>query len=146
MSETFIQRLTMAALQITKAERALAVDTHGQVLQAFNIETADLESPDFTGLTAVHEALNGNKLVLTTNIFIDPKAAPTTNTTYANLRTVVVIPLQGHGAVYLDQRVRNGIIVKTAVDKLIRLAEGRIAAGQLSETPEELVSAFKTLA
>lgn len=124
MNETFLENFMRVAKKITHAERCLVVNADLEILSMSNVDEAEIESADFNELAmeCLREALDTGEAVITNNVITDPSEAPTTNTNFANLRVVVALPLAGHGAVYLDQHIRNGIIPRQMIERLMRLA------------------------
>ncbi|MBC7810826.1 MAG: hypothetical protein H7175_06755 [Burkholderiales bacterium] len=144
-SDTFLQRLLRAALHITRADRALAVDSRLQIIETINMERAEVEADEFKGFANIRAALDTGEPIVTNNVVFDPAAAPTTNTNFSNLRAVVVIPVAGYGALYLDQRIRNGIIPKKTVERLNLLARQIIQTGGINLSELELIEAYRDL-
>lgn len=147
MSETFLENLMFAAKKITHAERCLVVNNDMEVLNAVNLEQQVIESEAFGtfALECVREAINTGKPVITNNIITDPSEAPTTNTNFANLRVVVAVPVAGHGAIYLDQHIRNGIIPKQMIDRLMGLVEQLLNTKQETHTEAEIIEMYQQL-
>lgn len=147
MSNTFLVNLMNAAKKITHAERCLAVDTNLQVINAVNLEQSDISSQDFGSfaMDCLRDALSTGKPIITNNIITDPSEAPTTNTNFANLRVVVAVPIVGHGAIYLDQHIRNGIIPKQMIDRLMRLVDHLLATQQEHRSDAEMVVLYQQM-
>jgi hypothetical protein len=119
MSNSFLARLLSVAHQVTQAERGFAVNNDLKVLEKFNVDDSVLEEQSFRDFahTWLTRALDDGKTIITNNIITDPSKAPNTNTNFANLRVVVCIPVKAHGAIYLDQHIRNGIIPRDVIDR-----------------------------
>src|SRR6185369_14262543 len=111
MSDHLLSKLMRVAKQITRAERAMAVDSELNVLDTLNLEQAVLNAPHFheVAMVSLRRAIDRNESIITNNIITDPAQAPVTNTNFTDLRVVVVLPVMDHGAVYLDQHIRYGI-------------------------------------
>jgi hypothetical protein len=137
MSQSVLPNFMRAAYNITAAERAIAVDNEFMIVDIENIELAEAQSENFPGNICIRDAINSGETVITDSISlrIDPKNAPKTNQVFPTLRAIVVIPVPGRGAVYLDQRIRSGIIIpKDMVAKLTQLAH------QIGENPEDEIT------
>jgi hypothetical protein len=143
MSESFVSNFMRAAIYITGVERALAVNTDIKVVDSVNLQQADIESERFTGIEAIQKALGSGQYVITNNLKIDPALAPTTNTNFSDLRVVIAIPLAGFGAVYLDQPLRNGMIAKEIVEKLMALADHVIQQQNTDLSTSDLVARYE---
>jgi len=120
MSNSFLARLLRVAQKVTQAERGFAVNNTREVQEKFNLDDSTLEEPAFRDFAHIWlgRALDDGKTIITNNIITDPSKAPNTNTGFANLRVVVCIPVSKHGAIYLDQHIRNGIIPRDIIDRL----------------------------
>jgi hypothetical protein len=145
MSATFLATLMRVAQQQTKADRALTVDIQLTIVDALNLKQADIQAADFIGFSVIREALESGEPIITNNAVVDSSSAPKTNTNFSNLRVVVVIPVIGLGAIYLDQPIRRGIIAKDIVDRLMRLANQVIANDQTGSSETELHSLFNEI-
>ena len=136
-----------AAKKITHAERCMVVNTDLELLEMINVDRAMVESTAFGefALECLREAIKSDEVVITNNVITDPSDAPTTNTNFANLRVVVALPLVGHGAVYLDQHIRNGIIPRQMIERLMRMANHVRENNLENSSSSELVQLFQTL-
>ncbi|MDX1993292.1 MAG: hypothetical protein SF029_12945 [bacterium] len=125
MDEQFLENFMKAARQITKAERSMVVDIDLDVLATANLEASVLESPQFANFAnaVLRQAVESNGIVITNNIITDPSDAPDTNTNFSDLRVIVTLPLEGHGALYLDQHIRHGIIPRDVIERLVCLVK-----------------------
>lgn len=123
MSADFLSNFMRVALEITGAERAVACDAESAIINFHNIEQTDLLSEKFSGMEIVRQSLESGLPIITNNAVSSITDAPVTNTNYSNLRVIVVIPIAGVGAIYLDQPIRKGIIPKDKVDRLAALAQ-----------------------
>jgi hypothetical protein len=128
MSARFLSEFMQFALAKTGADRALAYDLDLQVVDKANFETTDLVEPKFQGIDYVQRALQSGELLVTNNAVNDPTKAPTTNTNFSNLRVVVIIPLKGMGAIYLDHPIRRGIIPKGVIMRLGQTVNACVAS------------------
>src|SRR5690349_14057009 len=115
MSENFLSNFMHAALAITGAERALVVDSDLTIIDMVNLAQSDVLADNFIGIDIIRRALESGEAIVTNNAVSDVAHAPNTNTNFSNLRLIVVIPAGGHGAVYLDQLMRKGVIPKDRV-------------------------------
>jgi hypothetical protein len=143
MSE-FVQSLMRVAYDVTKAERAFAVDTSLTVLSTINITPDAIEAPY---LKCIQQALNSGKAVITDNytMTIDPSKAPVTNQSFPKLRFVVVLPVLAHGAVCMDQSLRGGVTSKEKVDRLNRFVQHVLANQQTHLSEQELFDLYNSL-
>lgn len=144
MSETFLLNLMRVAQEVTKAERAFAVDTGLTVLGTINFTPEHIEPAYLKG---IKKALGDGEPVITDNytMSIDPTRAPKTNQSYPELRAVIIIPIVNYGAVCLDQKLRGGIITKEKVDRLMRLAVQIVQQDQIEISEAELNNRYKQL-
>ena len=138
MSETFLSNFMYITLQITGAERALAVDSDLKIIDMLNLEQSDVLAENFIGIDVIQRALNTGESIVTNNAVSDISNAPNTNTNFSNLRLIVVIPAAGYGAVYLDQLMRKGVIPKDTVNRLMALGEHIAQSGQLEISADEM--------
>lgn len=147
MGDNFLSKLMRVAKQITRAERAMAVDLDSNVLDTLNIELGVLNSEHFqeVAMHALRRAMDRGEPVITNNIITDPAQAPVTNTNFTDLRVVVVIPVQGMGAVYLDQHIRYGIIPRQTIEKLMRLTVQVLANQQEEFDDADLTALYQQL-
>jgi hypothetical protein len=134
-----------AAVYVTGMERALAVNMEAEIIDSVNLQQADIESERFTGVEAIQKAFENGQYVITNNLRIDPATAPTTNTNFADLRVVVALPLAGYGAVYLDQPLRNGMVPRDIVEKLMALAEHVIQQSSTNLNASDLVAMYEEM-
>ncbi len=123
MSESMVTTFMRAALQITGMERGLAVNMDLEILDAVNLQQEDIESERFTGADAIHKALDTGRYIISNNLRMEPSQAPTTNTNFSDLRLVVAFPVAGYGGVYLDQPIRNGMVPREVIERLMALVE-----------------------
>jgi hypothetical protein len=144
MSETFMLNLMRVAQEVTKAERAFAVDTGLAVVGTINIAPEHVETAYLKG---IKKALGDGEPIITDNytMSIDPTRAPKTNQSYPELRAVIIIPVVNYGAVCLDQKLRGGIITKEKVDRLMRLAVEVVQHQQTELSEAELSNRYKQL-
>lgn len=139
MSADLLTDFMYLVLDVTGAERGMAIDADMSVCAAANLEASEIESKKFNDLAVrtLHDAMSRNEAIITNNIITDPSEAPTTNTNFADLRVVVTIPLPNHGAVYVDQHIRNGVIARESIDRLHRLGN-QLAERENGEPPANL--------
>jgi len=109
------------AIQQTGADRAMVCDTHLAVVGSVNLEQSEILSERLTDV--VQRAITSGQPVITNNAIKDAADAPHTKTNFENLRGVVVIPVVGVGALYLDRPLKQGIIAKNTVNRLMKVAE-----------------------
>lgn len=143
-SENFLLNLMRVAHQVTRAERAFAVDNQLNILGSIKIEPEKIEAPY---LKSMKKAMEDSKAIITDNytMTIEPSKAPITNQSFPQLRAVVVIPVSGHGAICVDQRLRGGIVAKEKVDKLSRLTEQVLASNRLDISEDDLLKMYNSL-
>ena len=128
---SLLASLMQIAIQQTGADRAMVCDTHLSVVGSVNLEQSDILSERLTDV--VQKAINSGQPVITNNAVRDAADAPHTKTNFDNLRGVVVIPVVGVGALYLDRPLKQGIIAKNTVNRLMKVAE-QAAKGSPTET------------
>jgi hypothetical protein len=58
---------------------------------------------------------------------------------------VVALPLEGHGAVYLDQPLRNGMVPRENVEKLMALAQHVIQQQTIDLDASQLVAIYEQM-
>lgn len=132
MAGSLLERFLYAAKDITGAERGLVVDLDMHIVQTANLDPALVASPEFIAFATrtLQDALAQGDPVVTNNVITDPAQAPTTNTNFADLRVIVAIPVRKHGAVYLEKHIREGVIDRETVVRLMRLAEQAMDNGE----------------
>jgi hypothetical protein len=131
MTTNFLSSFMRVAVQTTGADRAMACDTHLAVIDSLNLDQMDVLSQEITEV--VERALKSGQIVVSNNVVKDSDTAPVTNISFDSLRGIVVLPIPGHGAIYLDRPVKQGIIERGKVEKLAKLAEQAGANGQITE-------------
>jgi hypothetical protein len=145
MSESLVPTFMRVALQATHTQRALAVNMDLTILDSVNLQQEDMESERFTGVDAIQKAFDTGQPVITNNIRLAPDQAPTTNISFPDLRIVIVIPIMGHGAIYLDQPIRNGMVPKETVQKLMALGEQIAERGDLELSEADMIGLYEAL-
>ncbi len=125
MSAGFLSDFMKFAVAKTGADRALAFNLNMTVMEKTNYESSDVSQC----IEYVKRALDSGELLVTNNAVNDPSKAPTTNTNFSNLRVVVIIPLKGIGAIYLDHPIRRGIIPKGVIMRLSQTATTCVTTG-----------------
>lgn len=125
MDEVYLEHFMNVAQGVTHAERGLAVDNNINVVRTNNIDPSTIDSEEFQAFAMpnLQQAITRGEAIIANNVIADLSEAPTTNTNFANLRIAVALPIAGHGAIYLDRRVRDGVITKQTIDKLMHLAQ-----------------------
>lgn len=131
MTTNFLSSFMRVAVQTTGADRAMACDTTLSVIDSLNLDQQDVLSQEITDV--VERALQSGEVVISNNVVKDSDQAPVTNVSFESLRGIVVLPIPGHGAIYLDRPVKKGIIPRETVEKLAKLAELADKNGQISE-------------
>lgn len=120
MNASFLTSLMQVAVHETGADRALVCDTKLAIVASVKLKQDAVLSEQLTD--HLHKAIVTGEPIITNNAVKEPEKAPNTKTSYDNLRGVVVIPVPGHGALYLDRPLKQGIISKAVVNKLVKLA------------------------
>ena len=133
MNASLLTNLMQVAIQQTGADRALVCDAKLAVIASVKLEQDDVLSEQLTDL--LRKAMETGEAVITSNAVKEPDQPPNTKTSYDNLRGVVVIPVPGQGALYLDRPLKQGIISKSIVNKLVKLAR-QTAQDDHAETSE----------
>lgn len=122
MSSSFVINFLHMAHAVTDAERGMAFD-EALVLQS---ETAGVPAGhiDDDIASIMREALDKGEPVLSNNMIRDPQDAPTTNVHLGGLRMILAVPLRGHGAIYLDKPIKQGVFERDTVARLMTLVSG----------------------
>jgi hypothetical protein len=141
MSTTLLTNLMQIAIEQTKADRAMICDTQLAVLGSVKLDQNDILSEHLTEV--VQKAITTGQPVITNNAVREGANAPHTKTSFDNLRGVVVIPVAGLGALYLDRPLKQGIIAKGTVDRLLKVAELAAKEGQPEATTAHLDELYK---
>ena len=143
MSDQFLARFMNVALNVTTAERGMAVNSKGTVVASTNL-TEQITDPDFSGFKNIEQAyLDNDAPHITNNMILDPNMAPTTNTNFANLHMVVVFPLEGIGAIYIDQHVRKGVVPPHIATRIMNMAQSIVKQGRLDATEDEMTALYE---
>ncbi len=142
MSSAFLSNFMRLALQQTGAERALAADSDLAIIDMINLDQADIMDDTFYGIETIRQALDLGEAIVTNNAVTNVSNAPLTNTNFSNLRVVVVIPIADYGAVYLDQSIRNGVIPKETIDRLVAVSDYYADSDELEASEEELMEVY----
>ncbi len=144
MDKSFLSRYLQIALHVTGAERGVAVDRQMQIVHHANLDERTLQNPEFMALvnTWLARALEDQNTIITNNIITDPSQAPHTNTNFSDLRAVVCIPVNQHGAIYLDRHIRSGIIPREVIDRLTEMPSQLTTEDMENESPEALLERF----
>ena len=143
MNTSLLANLMQIAIQQTGADRAMVCDTQLAVIGSVNLEQADILSERLTEV--VQKAIATGQPVITNNAVKDVASAPVTKTNFDNLRGIVVIPVVGVGALYLDKPLKKGIIAKDKVNLLMKVAEHAAKSGQVETTAERLGELYQQL-
>lgn len=133
---SLLANFMQVAIQQTGADRAMVCDTHLAIIGSVNLEQTDILSERLTEV--VQKAITSGQPVITNNAIRDAANAPHTKTNFDNLRGVVVIPIAGVGALYLDRPLKQGIIAKTTVNRLMKVGEQAAKADQNDTTADRL--------
>jgi hypothetical protein len=137
---TFVQTLT-------RADRCLIVNEDMRALSSRGLDEATLTSEAFTDLASqvlVHAAETGAP-VITNNIITDPAEAPTTNTSFSDLRIVVALPIPQVGALYMDRPVKHGVFDHMLLQRLMPFS-AEVLLDEVSLSAEEMRQRFQATA
>jgi len=147
MSDDFLLNFMRVAQDITQAARGVGVDLEMKIRGQANVDAEVLALPEFQELVvaSVEEAVEKGEPVLKNNMIQDVSEAPQTNVHLTDLRMILALPLDGHGAIYLDLPVKQGIFERAAIDKLATLAQQVIGNNQTNLTTEELRQLYTQL-
>jgi hypothetical protein len=147
MASEFLSNFMRLAQTLTGAERCLAFDLDMAVQDRMNIDDGTLQAAEFNALlnATVHEALGQNESIITNNLITNPADAPQTNWHLHDLRMVVAIPLQGHGAIYLDQQVRKGVFERETIDRLTALGRQIIEEARTDLSEKDLADRYTSI-
>jgi hypothetical protein len=143
MTEQFLKRFLNMACVTTGAERALSVNEQLEVVDRFNVDESLLSDTVFWPLTSklLQQAHETGEPILTNNMIQDPSQAPTTNTNFSSLRVIVVLPIAGHGIIYLDQKIKTGVFTREVLRKLTATLN-QVTEAQRIDISEEALRAL----
>jgi hypothetical protein len=142
---TLLTNFMRLCVQKTGAERALALDTDLAIVASHQLDQGNLLDSNFVGIEAARQALDTSEVVITNNVSKDTATAPTTNTTFRDLRFIVVIPVGELGAIYLDQSMRLGAIPRAAVLNLSGLATVIASQHESSMSQDQIEAMYEAL-
>lgn len=147
MSHSILSAVMQVAREITQAERGMAVTSDLTVIAIDNMTTDMVEDESFqrVALKSLSKAIDTNQSVLTNNIITDPKQAPVTNTNFTDLRVIVALPVEGQGAIYLDQHIRDGMFQRDTIDRLNQMVTAMIEGDDLSVDADGLRAIYDAL-
>ena len=147
MSDSILSVVMRVAKEITRAERGMSVTSDLTVVDIEDLPIEALEDEAFqdVALKSLSQAIDSNQSVLTNNIITDPAEAPVTNTNFTDLRVIVAIPVQGEGAIYLDQHIRNGMFQRDTIDRLSRMVTQIIGQDESSLSVDQLRKIYDDL-
>lgn len=147
MNEHFLVKFMRVARDITGSERGFAVDNDLNVLDTINLTDELMAAQRFSEVATknLRKAMESGQAILTNNIITDPSQAPVTNTNFSDLRVVVVIPVAGLGAVYLDQHIRHGIPHQNVIDRLAQVAAHIMEHGMQAYSEAEMIGLYRDL-
>lgn len=147
MSDSILSAVMRVAKDITRAERGMSVNSELTVVDLEDLPSDALEDDSFqdVALKSLSQAMETNQAVLTNNIITDPAQAPITNTNFTDLRVIVTIPVQGEGAIYLDQHIRNGMFQRDTIDKLNRMVAHVLGLDDPPSDPDDLRKIYDDL-
>lgn len=144
MSETLLLNFMHVAYDITKAERAFAVDMELTPVGTMNISPEQIETPY---LKCIQQVLGQTEPIITDNytMTLDPSKAPVTNQSFPKLRFVVIIPIGEFGAVCLDQSLRGGVTSKDKIDRLGHVINHILNSGQIDLDEDDILTLYDSL-
>ena len=147
MSDHLLTKFLHLSQEITHAERLLAVDADMKVVDRIDLSDEELDSPEFTKIAEpnLKQAFAKGEVIVTNNLIADEVQAPNTNTNFSELRIVVLFPVANVGAIYMDKRIRSGMIARESVDKLAALATRIVDGGQEDSSEEQMLGWFRNL-
>ncbi len=147
MPSDFLIKFMNVARQNTGADRFMAIDDTLTAQEMINVTPEVATSPDFSRIAqqSVYQALESGEPVITNNVITDPSQAPVTNTNFSDLRVIVVIPVPNHGALYLDQHIRKGVIPRETIEQLAHFARHVVAHGLTDVSQDELFSLYESM-
>ncbi|MEO0560915.1 MAG: hypothetical protein AAF125_02305 [Chloroflexota bacterium] len=144
MTENFLNHLMHFAIYATGAERGMAVNAAGEVVAVQGLPDDIASDSTFTGFRNIEQAYqDGERPHITNNMILDVSQAPKTNTNFANLRLVAVFLLDDMGAVYVDIRVRRGVIGQEDATRVQELAEGWVGGDLLDITTPQMIEQYE---
>lgn len=143
MSSSFVTNFLQMAYTVTDAERGMAFD----VTLALQPETAGMPSSkvDDDIESIMREALEKGKPVLSNNMIRDPEDAPSTNVHLGGLRMILALPLQGHGVVYLDKPIKQGVFERDTVARLTTLANALVGEDATDLSSDDMRERYDSL-
>ncbi len=145
MSETFLSNLMRVAYEIIKADRAFIVDPRLTVLGTINIQQ---EHIDASYLKAMKQVIEEKKPLITDSVTlaIPPSQAPKTNQSFPQLRAVVFIPVDGHGAVGLDWRLRTAdLLTRQNLERLMNVIAQLVEKQRADVSEDQILKLYKQL-
>ncbi len=147
MSADFVAKILHVTLNITGADRGLAVTPDLQLIEAINLTQETIDNPAFRTLAedTLRQSLEAGEPVITNNMVTNPENAPVTNTTFSELRAIVTFPVGKLGAVYLDQRLRYGIIDRNTLDTVITFIEHILDYNRQGLSEAELIALYRQI-
>jgi hypothetical protein len=139
MSSKYLSSCLQIAYEATGAERGLALNSDGDVVDQVNIDAALLQEAKFVELYkhCIAEAGDKGEPLITNSAITDPSQVPNTNTVLKNMRVIIVIPVKGLGSIYLDDTIRHGVVRREIVEALSKAFQA------VPESDQETVSAEK---
>ncbi|MDQ7035883.1 MAG: hypothetical protein Q9P01_13935 [Anaerolineae bacterium] len=125
----------------------MAFDTDLKMLDSLNITDEDMEKQRFADLVSlwVEQAIEDSKAVIANNLITDSSKAPKTNIHLKDLRMVVAIPIEGYGAIYLDQAIRKGVFERVVVDKITQLANHLAQSGETGLSEDDMIEMYNEM-
>lgn len=144
MDATFLTNFMRFVQSKTKAERSMAFDLEMTIHDRVNLDDDELNKPDFADVlqTAIDEAINTDDYVITNNL-LTPEDAPKTNIHLHKLRMMVAIPLSGHGAIYIDQQIRQGVFPRDLVERITEFGHYVVENDKTDLSPAEYDALFQ---
>ena len=147
MSDIFLNNLMRASYTITKAARCLALNEAMEVQTHLGVDETLLADEAFLNVvrSAIRQAQESKKAVLTNNLITDITDAPHTNTHLSGLRIIIAYPVHGYGAIYLDQSVRDGVFERDTIEKITALVDHLLIESKLDLEEEAIAELYGTV-
>lgn len=146
MPPEHLEEFITFVLQVTQAERCLIVDESLRARASRHFDAATLGSDAFLNLASqvLGHAIETGHPVITNNVIINPDEAPTTNTSFADLRIVVGLPIPQVGALYMDRMVKRGVFDRELLERLIRFSSA-VLTGDSALSADDMARQFQAL-
>ncbi|MFZ4827317.1 MAG: hypothetical protein ACOYLB_08170 [Phototrophicaceae bacterium] len=135
--EVFLNQL----VGCVRSGRGVIINRQLQPLAIENFDREKFSDATFIATLPLEKAIQSGKIEIGNDAILSAQA-PSTNTNMSDIRGVIIIPIEGQGALYLDQPIRVGIIPRFTVDKIAQLLH-EYAQGLVTEA--DLPARLKTI-